>query len=351
MELPQEDEFPTRQITLDPDEHSKLLVACYRVYSNEPLEPATFTDRIKPSIPRVRVGFWHDPQLPLLCGLGMPGKIERVLIIEPGRIIDKKYDGLTVELFGVRGAIPDDVMSASQSGDPDIHWNAQHPERGVKPDGLSPGGYAACQQKDTKEIIEMHVWRHRVYLDDSPIYMENLWSATSGWVPMICGMQFVNYAKAAAHIKRLSNGILLGFLAQEELNKETRGGARYSKFPYFPGQKVALSIRYKEIIEEYQKVCKSRKMLLRDHSDDTVRAMIESGFAALNIPPHVMDRLLDINSRPSDKSARPLALEHAAMETLRDYTPWLYNEDDLLYLEREGEKLHKNGMPPASRNE
>lgn len=351
MESEQENEIPTRQITIDPEDNAKLLVACYRVHATEPVEPITPKDRRKPPKPEVRVGFWHDPQLPLLCGLGMPGKTERVLLLEPGEFIDERFKGFLVELFGVRGPVPDDVPLPSELEPSGKHWATKEPEREAKPDGLRPGGYTRCQRTDTKEIVEMHVWRHRVFLDNSPIYVESLWSALTGWVPMICGIQFADPARIASQLKRLADGIMLGFLTEEELNKEARGGAHNIRYPYTPQQKVALHLRYKELVEEYKNVCKSRKVLQRNHPVETVRTMIESAYPALNIPQHVVDRLLDLNCQPSEKSARPLALEHAAIETLRNYTPWLYGESDLLYLQREGEKLHRIGMQPPSKEE
>jgi hypothetical protein len=351
MESEQNNKQQPIPVPLNPADEVKNSVVTYRLNTSEPIEPVLFINRKMPPEPQCRWGFWHDPQLPLLCGLGMPSQVERVLILEPGKFIDEKYKDFAVELFGVRAPIPDDFPFPLYPEMQEKHWSAQQPERGVKLDGLRPAGYVRFQESDTKGIIEMQVWRHRVYLDNSPIYVENLWSVSTGWIPMICGIQFANPAKTTAQLKRLADGYMLGFLAEDELNRETRGGAHNIRYPYSGGQKVALNLRYKEIIEEYKRVCKTRKILLRDHPNEKVRSMIESGFTALKIPQNVMDRLLEIDRPPSERSARPLALEHAAMDTLREYTSWLYGENDLLYLQREGEKLHKNGMQPVFREE
>lgn len=337
-----------KQIPNTPEDEANRLVAYYRINLSEPVEPITPTDRRNPPMPEVRVGFWHDPQLPLLCGLGMPGKPERVLIIEPGRFIDEKYKDFTVELFGVRGSVPDEEFSTFLEK-PEAHWSPARPKYMGKPDGLLPAGYLRCRRIDTKEIIEMHVWRHRVFLNNSPIYLESLWSASVGWVPMVCGIQFGDPRKVAAQIKKLADAIMLGLLTQEELNREARGGARYFKYPYSPGQKVALHLRYKEIVEAYKKACKARDKLQHDYANQTVRRMVKSGFAKLKVPRHVMDQLFDVKCPASEKSARSLALEHAAIDTLRGYVSWRYDKDDLLYLQREGEKLYKTGIQPVSK--
>jgi hypothetical protein len=186
----------------------------------------------------------------------------------------------------------------------------------------------------------MYIWRIRLILRRYPAFQEELWCVQRDlWLRRVLNAPGIEEGGAAYY--ELAKGITFLKLAMKRITYPV-GGPYNIRYPYSIQEKKALHARYTEIVREYESVCKTRRKLIGLHPLDRVRAMIEEGFAKLQIPSYIIDRLLDNSCKPPERSPRPLALEHAAKDALKDYEPWKHKEDELLYLEREGKKLSKH---------
>jgi hypothetical protein len=135
-----------------------------------------------------------DPRLINLINWGMPADAERVRLVCRGSQFGQEFEDFTVELFGVIGA----------------------EQRGAT------GGVVFCSSDE--EELSMHVWLRRVRLKGARTAYEEMWHKELGWQDMINYIHGDPVGSRQQIVKRLADGMMLGFLAQEKLSEERRGG-------------------------------------------------------------------------------------------------------------------------------
>jgi hypothetical protein len=254
---------------------------------------------------------WNDPEIELLTEFGMPEEAKMAAVLFPGK--EYGYPDYKVEVYGIFGN------------------SSLKVKEGATLEILIP------------VKLKIYVWRIRLLFRNYPVIHEELWDARSElWIRRVLNAPGAENGSTAYY--ELAKGITFLKMIFKRISYRV-GGPNNVKYPYSVPEKRAFDSRYRELSEVYKKrICKKRDTLLKALEPvETIREEIEKEFASLCIPAHILDRFLDKSYRPSERAARPMALENAAVDKLPGYISWKYNANELLTIQREGQKLNKKG--------
>ena len=170
-----------------------------------------------------KIGQWTDPQLSLLYSFGMPDDIDLVLYNMPGEWFGTKYTHFTLEVFGVAGTLPADIHRHSQciSNTKKLRSHIVHfPD--LPTNEVHAGAYLDIAS-DNKSSLPIQVWRTRVFMSNSNIYLEDLWHGRHRtWFRRIENIPMaLDYTVIAAQVKEFATALSLPMLLQPR----TRGDA------------------------------------------------------------------------------------------------------------------------------
>ena len=151
---------------------------------------------------------------------GMPRDIPQMLVTVAGLNYGQEFKDFTIEMFGLKGDEnePDEINRLAErtigktkvsNADPDslpfgagLSFSINHPDSG-------------------KCIVKIHVWRWRVFMNDSSLCLENNWQTnklTGGaWIPYLLGIVYANPKKMVEDMMRFAPALKLCNLVDAKL--------------------------------------------------------------------------------------------------------------------------------------
>lgn len=168
-----------------------------------------------------------DDQLPVLHVLGMPADKPLIRSCAPGASYDPKFKDFFVEVFGVEGDVPPEIVAMHEA---DLIEQQRHFEKtGIRktiqfdiskvPSHIPLVGQYT-QTKDGK--LSIQVWRIRVFLINSSIFTEEIWNGhTRSWISQIVNIPDAPNPKTTKQLQRIAEGFAFG--RRVTAPKNTRG--------------------------------------------------------------------------------------------------------------------------------
>jgi hypothetical protein len=274
---------------------------------------------------KVRVGIWNDPQIPLLISLGMPSNARLVLKSVPGITIKEKFSNYRVEFLGVEGKIPKELVERKRNMNlipmktsSYLIFNQFDTEVNCPSfqEKLFAGEYLEfpVQFEESEKKISVEVWRHRIYLRDSPIFFEEIWHPESRrWIKAICNIPDISpedsskFAPIISQIKEIANGLTLPLIVS---GISQQGGDRSSRFSWDDDSCIKLKQTTVDLLDLWQFILNffKRNKYARQASQwvvstDEFNTYLKGYSKPINV---LLDRVLNCRNQNGDKY-QPLA--------------------------------------------
>lgn len=162
-------------------------------------------------VEKMRVGRWADPELPVLYSFGMPKDVDLALRNMAGARFGAKYKDFTIELFGVVGETPPDIATQITASSQVKNWRSHILDLSQIPKHEIRAGAYLGIPLDDGSIVNMQVWRTRVFMADSSMYAEELWHGRRRlWFRRIENIPFVaDHELTARQVKKLAEALAL----------------------------------------------------------------------------------------------------------------------------------------------
>lgn len=157
---------------------------------------------------------------------GMPRDVPQMILTVPGVRYGQEFADFTVEMFGVRGDVdqPDEIGRLAERTIADNMIVAK-----ADPDTLpfgAGGTYILEERKTGKCLIKIHIWRLRVFLNNSSLCLENNWHRNDliggSWIPFILGIVYDNPEKMVADTIRFAPAFRLCNLVEAAFSRPGR---------------------------------------------------------------------------------------------------------------------------------
>jgi hypothetical protein len=158
---------------------------------------------------------------------GMPRDIPQMILTIQGIKYGQEFADFTLEMFGLQGDVDqsDEISRQNERtiGDDTVVLNV------IDPDSLPFGAgcsYTITNRETGKCVVKIHVWRWRVFMDNSSLCLENNWHRDDltggGWIPFILGLVYDNPDKMVEDIVRFAPAFKLCNLVDASLSRPGR---------------------------------------------------------------------------------------------------------------------------------